>query len=212
MKHIVYVLGVTCTGKTTVIKEIEQKFIGVRSVLIGQELRKKYPPEFFRGMGAMPETEEEVIRILRDAIEDFLTSDDELLLVDGAPRLPPCFDFCESVSVYRCDRSYLLLVVDSDSVLDSRSRDRDGDNVEKLALSQQRISTDKQLTYEILCSILKEDLSDSLIVLNTTDGFDDDTIEQLVRAVGGPGQLRKRDPDCQSCVGTPTKIADRWND
>lgn len=183
MKSILYVLGVTCSGKSTLIKKIEAERAGSRSCLIGQVLRSKYPPEFFRGMAALPDTEPEVIKILQDAIEEFLSSNDTLLMVDGAPRLQPCFEFCskvaESVPSY-----YLLLDVTCAEELDRRSKGRDSDNPEKLRLSQTRINTDKQLGYDILVSILKDyDALNNLFILDTTNGIQSDAIEQLLSSI-----------------------------
>lgn len=175
MKQIVCILGVTCSGKTTLIKECISRLPKTRMCLIGQKLREKYPPEFFKGKAALPETEAEVKQILMQAVEEFAGSDDQLLLIDGAPRLPECLTLCEQINWSVFPVSYLFVTCD-EAVTNQRSRNRDGNDPQKLQLSQKRLVGDKVMAYDVLVEMLRyKGIASRLYCITSTNGFTDDT-------------------------------------
>lgn len=59
----VHILGVTCAGKDTLIEHIVANNPEIGAIQVGKEFRKRYPPEFFKGLGAMQSTEDEAYEI-----------------------------------------------------------------------------------------------------------------------------------------------------
>jgi len=60
----------------------------VHLIQIGAEMRRRHPPEFFNGLGAMPSTEAEVWEILAEQLNKGLADPKvKLILLDGLPRM-----------------------------------------------------------------------------------------------------------------------------
>lgn len=162
MKHIVFVMGSTCAGKSTLIEQaVKQYGPLVRTCLIGKELRARHPPEYFRGLAAMPETEPEVREIFSNRLTEFMEDDRAgYLLCDGIPRLPTQVEFisreldrARHAYDQRIDARFIVLHADANEI-DRRAHERDcGANLE---LTLSRIKTDKLLGYDTLISVVKE--------------------------------------------------------
>lgn len=207
MKRIIYVLGTTCTGKTTLIREIDKVDdfwsrvahtpMLYRQCLIGHKLRNRHPPEFFDGLGAMPETEPEVVEILRDSVNEFASDRNaEVLLVDGAPRLLTCLD--EIIQIYRetgIEFCFALLVSNRPEVIEARARQRDGNDPAKLDLTLRRIINDKVLGYDILAALMQYGLSDRVITLYSDLGITEHDANYVLKCSRSIVQSR-REPIC----------------
>lgn len=82
----IHILGVTCVGKDSLIEFLAQKFPNdIGTIQVGKEFRKRYPPEFFKGLGAMQSTEDEAYKIYCEEREK--CRDKKHIFVSSQPRL-----------------------------------------------------------------------------------------------------------------------------
>ena len=84
VKTIIYMMGVTNAGKTTLIDKLVEQDSRIGAVQVGKEFRRRYPPGHFAGQGAPDHTEEEALRIYSELLD--LAKDKQIVLVDGQPR------------------------------------------------------------------------------------------------------------------------------
>jgi len=151
-------MGVTCVGKSTFMQrsvDIMGNKIGL--VEVGKEMRKRYPPERFRGQAAMADTEDEIFEIYTKQLKSQL--DKEIILVDGQPRfesqVPRIWNQHPEIS-----KSCLWLHI-SDCVIQGRIRERfsiedptdcfeKGTQAAKRDLAQQRVTNDKIQLFPVL--------------------------------------------------------------
>lgn len=170
-KFVIMVTGPTCSGKTTALdlalKNPNNRAMGC---FIGREMRKRHPPEYFKGLMASPDTEPEVRAIFLSVYEDFLQSDSEFLLCDGIPRLESQVDFLRSVfagdtkSVQwtshwnekgpSVPHVALIRFNPSDDTRRERMRQRGGTEAEQ-ALSESRFSKDVEMLQVVYSHIAK---------------------------------------------------------
>lgn len=86
MPKIICLMGITCSGKDTLaerMQELHPDNVGL--IQIGKEMRKRHPPEYFKGLGAMAHTETEVWSIFEE--QKKLSEDKKLIVLTGVPRL-----------------------------------------------------------------------------------------------------------------------------
>lgn len=85
---IVFVMGPTCSGKSTFLRAASDFFepgqLGL--VEVGKMMRAKYPPEHFQGQAAPKHTAGEAWQMCVDAITAHQVEGKRLILVDGQPR------------------------------------------------------------------------------------------------------------------------------
>lgn len=84
---VIYVLGKTCVGKSTLIEKALAYSDKIGACEVGKEFRRRYPPDHFKGLGAMQDTEKEALEILDMFFEKAKAENKEWILVDGQPRL-----------------------------------------------------------------------------------------------------------------------------
>lgn len=150
-------MGVTCTGKTTIVDkllEVSDKEGGwLRAVRVGAEMRKRHPPEFFKGFAAMEETEKEVWEIFDKQYNAALIDPHcQAIIIDGQPRM--------ASQVHQLRRRvafshYIMLHADT-ATLEERARNRSPDP-EVVRLSLERIRNDKVQLYDVLCTLFSMD-------------------------------------------------------
>ena len=161
---IVSLLGPTNSGKTTIIDHFTtvnpDKFTGV---LIGREMRKRYPPEHFQGKAQMADTEAEVLEILWNGVKAATTP---VILVDGQPRNLNQITWMEA---HFC-RDYRWCAVNCYAPRPyrvERAEARDPDP-EKLALSMKRMDDDVLTLYEVVETLRSNNLL-AMYHSNTTE-------------------------------------------
>lgn len=138
---IVFVTGVTCTGKSSFLIYCSalKKEIGV--VEVGKELRKKYPPDYFEGSGAPKKTEKEAMKICLTGIGANIEQGKKIILVDGQPRRESQVSILlKNTAKYK--RLYLELVCSEEEQL-RRMKLRFPNDKESLQLAQLRFYKDK---------------------------------------------------------------------
>lgn len=172
MKSLVFVLGCTCSGKTTFIEtaKASTEFGDLfDSVNIGQILRKRHPPEYFEGKGAMAKTEPEVKALFFDAVHSFVGGNREYLLVDGMPRLVSQLPWVvDAARMYDIRNVSFLWFHADDDVRLARGIARDSDPA-AVELMKNRLVGDKILYYDVLHALIER--YDFLVsTINTTEG------------------------------------------
>lgn len=89
-KTLIPIIGMTGSGKSTLFNAvrvaiIDGKLPDIGLIEVGQEMRRRHPPERFNGKAAMDDTEAEVWEIF-DTQMNASTSD--FVMCDGQPRTP----------------------------------------------------------------------------------------------------------------------------
>lgn len=146
---IFYVLGTTCSGKTTLIELAQQRFpetIGV--IEVGKALRQKYPPSYFDGQGAPEKTELEALEIFESQLQ--ANRHKRVVFVSGQPRR--ISQIQPTIGTYGGE---VLLLYADDEVLEQRAKRRTGDNQE---LSLQRMKNDKMQIFDVLVRLQGREL------------------------------------------------------
>ena len=151
---IIFVVGTTCVGKSTFLekaKEILQERAGL--VEVGKEFRKRYPPERFRGLAAMPDTEEEAFEIYTEQIREAYRDKCEYILVDGQPR---SLTQVERVLAFYpgITKEAWWLSVDEEEI-HSRLVGRSPVYSEDYKLSYARITNDKIQLFPVIWSLIR---------------------------------------------------------
>lgn len=143
---IVYVIGVTCAGKSFFLdKYRDDPNVGL--VEVGKEFRKRYPPGHFEGKGAMEKTEKEALQIYDEMVE--ANRDKNVILVDGQPRQVSQV----KTVVNRYLRPEIVLWLHaSDNMIEKRIALRDPASQE---LARQRSVNDRVQLYDTLYYLYK---------------------------------------------------------
>lgn len=91
MKTVAYIMGGTCSGKSTFLHYAKSKLGGAVGLIeVGKLLRAKYDPSYFQGQAAPAHTQQEAWELFAEALEGYLKNDGvALVLVDGQPRDVP---------------------------------------------------------------------------------------------------------------------------
>lgn len=144
-KTVIAVGGVTCAGKSTLMQALAQ-MPHFGTIEVGKEMRKRYPPEFFKGKAAMKETEEEVWQIFDEQYKKHLRDPDcAAIFSDGQPRLPS-----QVYRMYNMIGPYNFIMMHaSRERLERRARQRSTDQG-NLDLALARITNDNAQLYEVL--------------------------------------------------------------
>lgn len=147
---IVFIIGSTNSGKTTLIKKLCEDTC-FNPVMIGQELRKLYPPSFFEGQAAPSKTDNLAFDIMRKKIMESLDNN-QIPLIDGQPRNNVQYELCKEYFENHDCRFINLWASREQRIV--RSKNRDKNNEEKLKLSIARIDNDSIILYDIISRLL----------------------------------------------------------
>lgn len=167
---IIHVLGITCAGKDTLMEYIASNYEGVGLVQVGKEMRKRHPPEYFKGLGAMQSTEEEVRQIYCEQYGQ--VKHNRLVLVSSQPRLISQVSFVYEVDGHR-KRAFLFIRA-SDAEINHRVNERfpnwrtDESHLKSRELSLQRINNDRIQNYDTILEIISQG-DDDILVYDTED-------------------------------------------
>lgn len=140
---IVYLVGVTCSGKDFFCDYAEKRSDHCKAVRVGKILRERYPPGYFNGMGAPEHTEKEALDIFNEQIE--ANKDKKIILVNGQPRRVSRIG--ETVGRFP---GIVVLFYAPDEVIRERIKRRFPDDPESAALSLARVNNDKIQLYDVL--------------------------------------------------------------
>lgn len=139
-----YIAGVTCVGKDFLIERAVKKYPDIfGAVQVGKEFRRRYPPEHFKGKGAMPSTRNEAYNIF---VEQFAQARKKpKILVAGQPR--------EKEQVQRIcvpNPGKIIWLSASDETIEKRLAVRFANDVSSANLSKQRLTNDRIQLYDVL--------------------------------------------------------------
>ncbi len=167
-QKLICILGITCTGKDTLVERMVEKYPDVGAVQVGKEFRKRYPPERFKGLGAMPDTEKESWEIFDEQLA--LCKDKSIVLITAQPRMESQVNEIMNRCVIKPE--FYALTCSKEEL--QRRIIKRFDNQEEgwLTLAQQRVNNDKIQLYEVLLTLAKWDVS-LAGVLDTTDALDE---------------------------------------
>lgn len=147
---IVSLMGITNSGKSTIInaaKAIDYYKIGF--VEVGKEMRRRYPPETFKGKGAMASTEDEVLEIYHEQLQAAKDSGAKLIFIDGQPRMA-----CQVPMMLENPNRKFLVIKEDDEVILERIKNRDTDP-KAVELSMLRFNNDKVQLFDVMTALLR---------------------------------------------------------
>lgn len=144
MRNLLFSLfGQTNTGKSHLCDFLRKReHIGL--IEIGREMRRRHPPEYFEGKGAMDKTEAEVWRIVDEA--RVRNAGKQVIVIDGQPRLKRQVDELRD----RFGPFAMIWLHAPDSVLRDRAIKRAAGDRAQLKLSLDRMVNDRVQLFEVL--------------------------------------------------------------
>ncbi len=152
-KLVVFVMGITCSGKTSLMDAAgefdyhdETFFFG--QIRIGEELRKRYPSAHFAGQGAPEHTEKEALTIYRDGLERSQLA--PITLVDGQPRKVSHVVLVVGHALKLGYACHALVLHASEKEIRRRAAAREGNDPAGLKLALDRIEHDSYMLYQVL--------------------------------------------------------------
>lgn len=184
MKTIVFVLGETNAGKSTLIDRMEKSGF-YYAVLIGRILRAKYPPEYFEGQAAPAKTDTDAWSIMVEEINKAHNSC-KTPVVDGQPRNNVQYGWCDKYyfSNKEYDCKFIKLWASREERI-RRAKARDSDE-SKLKLSMQRMDSDTIILSDIV-SKLQSSFNDKYLLVNTeVSGYLDKVDSWLINSISMP--------------------------
>jgi len=161
MIHIIFVLGPTNSGKTTVL-ETAGTVGRVHLVEVGKMMRAKYldpgslnyNPDYFKGDSSPAHTAIEAFDMMQTGIARGIQAGKDIIFVDGQPRdIKQCDNIFELYERNPNNRVTYLNLYAPLELRRERAAKRDSDPV-KLALSMARMEKDVIKIYEVLCRIM----------------------------------------------------------
>lgn len=152
-KTVVFLIGPTCCGKTTLIDESVKRYPGTAGIKVGKLLRAKYGEAYFRGQGAPAHTQAEAQSMMEEELRRLLV-DNDFILVDGQPRTPDHVP----VIIELCNRlnlgfTFVILTASEEKRLERAVASRTGDNLE---LAKSRLRGDYENEYKVLVTLIDQ--------------------------------------------------------
>lgn len=181
MTSIWFIMGPTCSGKSTFLRTAEAYFkpgdLGL--VEVGKMMRAKYPPEYFKGQAAPSHTAREAWEMCSTKIDEHRTAGKRIVLVDGQPR-----DGHQALkaSVLYPNARYLWL---SASLEVRRARGESTRDPEEFkTLTEPRLTNDMIQHYETMWSLVMMDKADRIVAVPTANPDGKDPAELFGTVLG----------------------------
>lgn len=172
--HIFFIMGTTCSGKSTFLRMAQEKLLGedlVGLVEVGKMMRAKYPPEHFAGQASPEHTRHEAWQMCEDTVFELAGYGKRIILVDGQPRDPEQVHLCRSRFNFPEFETHFVLIDASLSVREHRARrDRSGSDLETLAIP--RLTHDMQTYFSVLVELLKH--NERIQIFDTSCSMEED--------------------------------------
>lgn len=144
---LIFVMGVTNTGKSTIMETMRgYEYAGVGLVEVGKMMRAKYPPDYFKGQGAPQHTQTEAWKMMTDGIAAHADAGRKVVLIDGQPRN---WEQMEWALAMPNPKTFLHLWAPPQTRLE-RAHKRDATDLEKLKLTLARLQDDVIKLYDII--------------------------------------------------------------
>lgn len=151
------IFGSTNVGKSTYIEKAAANRgpwsnLKIATAQIGKELRKRYPPSYFKGSGACDHTEKEALDLLQQFVDQ--SQDADVLLIDGQPRrvdhIDPILKMCPELEV--------IWLFEPDEIITERAKKRaeqSDDPIGHFKLSKARMVNDKLQLWPVVWELLR---------------------------------------------------------
>jgi len=161
MSIIISIMGATCAGKTTFIKHCTDRYPNkFASVRVGEIMRMKYPPEYFKGQNNPKHTAIEAWNLCDEMVASFIECKMPVILVDGQPRDTEQVD--QFLSSWGTTPRMLILFHATKEEREKRAREqRHGDDLEKLTIP--RITNDMVSYYTVLTRLAEYSISPMVV-------------------------------------------------
>lgn len=154
MATILHIMGPTCAGKSTIIDQLQLLSDKVYTVQIGRMLRLKYGEAYFKGHGSPEHTREEALKMYFELIEEGISHDKKLILVDGQPRDVGQAKEMTKHWVGHHDAAYLLVTASHEErERRAKAGRKPGPDLD-LAIS--RLTNDYQSVYSVLVELIAQ--------------------------------------------------------
>lgn len=157
--NVICFIGVTKVGKSYLAKMMQDKMPEIGIIDVGAEIRKRHPPEYFEGQGAMEKTEPEVYEIITSRMKELcVVGNVTHIILTGNPRLVSQYHFLKQLSLEGLDIfiKYVWLYENDDII---QSRINQIEDAGSRELSQQRLKNDKVMLYPVIHELIaNEDL------------------------------------------------------
>lgn len=149
-----YLMGTTCVGKDYFIDNAKDKYPSLfGSVNVGKEFRKRYPPEYFEGRGALMKTEDEAFAIFKEQHDEQVRLKKRFILVSGQPRLPTQVD-----RIYSYAPGTIVWLFAPNETLEERLAIRFENDPSGYDLGKQRLVNDRLQLYEVLFELHEREI------------------------------------------------------
>ena len=167
MTRITYVLGTTCVGKSTLIEKAAEYSKDVHIIQVGKELRRRHPPEYFQGKGAMDFTEHEVEEIFSEEVHKAAMLGKCEILVDGNPR---SIEQLYLLGLFPAIEPRFWWINAKESLVEKWLNKRFAGDYDGRELAQQRIINDRVQLYPLLFTLQYEH-DVQFVCINMVEGF-----------------------------------------
>lgn len=145
-----FIMGLTCVGKDYFIEKACEMYPHLfGAVQVGKELRKRYPPEHFQGLGAAPATRKEAIDIYKEQWQLNKVIGKKYILVSGQPR-----ERMQVEQVMAFASGPVIWMTTSQEIILERLKQRFKDDPSSMKLSLDRIVNDKVQLYDTIFELL----------------------------------------------------------
>lgn len=144
-----YVMGTTCAGKDHLVDHLEATYPDVGSVRVGKIMRERYPPDYFKGMGAPAHTEAEALQIFEEELAK--NKDKDNVFIIGQPRRLSQVKL--TIGKYP---GHVIWLWAPDEVIEERINVRFPNDPASRQLALDRIKNDKLQLYEVLFALITD--------------------------------------------------------
>jgi shikimate kinase len=167
--------GITCSGKDTIAEAIATTH-GFGLIQVGKEFRKRYPPDHFKGLGAMPSTEKEAFEIFKEQYE--AAKDKPVILCVSYPRIKENLD-----CVLEYNPRFVYIHTRNPETYEKRLLERFPKDSEGYNLSKARLTNDRTQGYNLLMELMANpDTAHHVRVVFNDDSLVD-AINQVMRMI-----------------------------
>ena len=183
--HIFFVMGTTCSGKSTFLNLAQEKLLGedvVGLVEVGKMMRAKYPPEHFAGQASPEHTRHEAWEMCESSVFELAGYGKRVILVDGQPRDAEQVHLCRSRFNFPEFETHYILIDAAFAIREHRARrDRSGSDLEALAIP--RLENDMKTYFTVLVELLKH--NERIQIFDTSCSMEEDldSIEKNVSPI-----------------------------
>lgn len=161
MTHIIFIMGATCAGKSTMILYAKEQYpFDFAAIEVGKIFREKYPPGYFKGQDSPEHTKKEASDLLVGLVDQEIMRRVPFVIVDGQPRDIDQVELC--LKQWPGIPKHFVLLHASLKERERRARlYRSGDDLEQLAIP--RLTNDMISCYSVMVELMRHGIAPYLI-------------------------------------------------